>query len=107
MKKVYFRCYRCNENTNWITKEVVYSNGTIHIKGKCLECGNERLLPRDRERNEYIFYFGKHKGKNITEVPLDYLKWCLDKDVVGGGMAIAIIEILQENNIKVDNYRIR
>lgn len=26
---------------------------------------------------EFIFPFGKHKGKPISEVPADYLKWCL------------------------------
>lgn len=25
----------------------------------------------------FIFPFGKHKGKPISEVPVDYLKWCL------------------------------
>jgi hypothetical protein len=27
--------------------------------------------------NEYQFDFGKHKGSNLSDVPTDYLQWCL------------------------------
>ena len=103
----HLKCFHCNELVNWDVEEVMHSNGTIHRKGTCPLCGATRLLAQERKRTDHIFYFGKHKGKNITQVPLDYLKWCLDKDVIGGGMAWAALEILQENGIKVDNYRLK
>lgn len=27
---------------------------------------------------DFTLYFGKHKGKKLSEVPVDYLKWCLE-----------------------------
>lgn len=33
--------------------------------------------PSGEGSGEFIFPFGKHKGKPISKVPADYLKWCL------------------------------
>lgn len=34
--------------------------------------------------SEIKLRFGKYKGRKIKDVPIDYLKWCVDKDVLRG-----------------------
>ena len=32
----------------------------------------------DTSNDEIVFPFGKHKGKKLSDVPPDYMKWCID-----------------------------
>ena len=102
---IYKKCIFCKKEVEWKTAERIFANGTRHIQGTCFECGYTKLLPQEKIPEECIFHFGKHKGKNITEVPTDYLLWCLKEDVVGGGMALATLEYLQKKGIDIINYR--
>ena len=49
-----------------------------HIRANCSSCGSYiKFLPQE---GEYIFYFGKHKGKTLEEVAREectYIEWCL------------------------------
>lgn len=89
-----FYCVCSMEDTLHSEEVVVIANGQKRIKGKCGECGSERFLPENKKPEECIFYFGKHRGKNLLEVPKDYLSWCLDKDLLTGKMAIEACKIL-------------
>ena len=99
------RCIDCKKITVWEIWEVVHRNGMNHTKGECKECGQQKLLPKERTYEESILYFGKHKGKNITEIPPDYLVWALEKDVIGGGLAWKTLEYLKEIGVPILNYR--
>lgn len=41
------------------------------------------------------FWFGKHKGKTLDQVPRQYLDWCLEARAGGGEMVEAIADFLQ------------
>ena len=105
LEEIFLKCIRCKKVVEWKEEERTFSNGTIHIQGTCKECGYTKWLPQHKELSEHKFFFGKHKGKNITEVPLEYLQWALEKDVIGGGLALASIEYLKSKGIEVKNYR--
>jgi uncharacterized protein (DUF3820 family) len=77
-----------------------------NFKGRCDICGFEKYVPHGKKSaNDYILHFGKYKSKKITEVPISYLKWLIEKDVVGGGIAWTIVEILKDKNIDFKSYR--
>lgn len=47
----------------------------------CTQCGGKigGMLPHKIEADQVgdtVLFFGKHKGKPLKEVPVDYLKWC-------------------------------
>jgi len=67
------------------TERISLANGGHHIKASCTPCGRFiKFLPHDLPR----FYFGKHKGKNVTEVASNdpsYLDWCLSENVIRNG----------------------
>ncbi|MFH2018624.1 MAG: hypothetical protein ABII98_01390 [bacterium] len=89
-EEIYLKCIFCKKVVEWKKEELVFKNGTKHIRGTCPLCGYIKYLPQEKSFDKHIFYFGKHKGKNITEVPKDYLEWCLKEDIVGGGLRLAI-----------------
>lgn len=39
-----------------------------------------RHLVTTESSADYVIYFGKHKGKKLSDVPRDYLEWCLKAD---------------------------
>lgn len=41
-------------------------------------------------KRETVIWFGKHKGKRLSEVPRQYLEWCL-KERAGGGELVSDI----------------
>lgn len=48
----------------------------------CAWCGHQlsaglRSEVTKESSSEFQLYFGKHKGKKLSEVPKDYLEWCL------------------------------
>jgi DNA repair protein RadD len=38
-------------------------------------CGEPVYRKKKNKEEEYVFTFGKHNGKKLSEVPLNYLKW--------------------------------
>ena len=38
-----------------------------------------RQAPKRRFEDEYFLDFGKHSGKSVKEVPIDYLEWLAEK----------------------------
>jgi hypothetical protein len=51
--------------------------------GYCGDCAKElkRFLPHkvdESKAQETVLYFGKHKGKKLADIPVDYLEWCVD-----------------------------
>ncbi|MEK6880071.1 MAG: hypothetical protein AABY22_10705 [Nanoarchaeota archaeon] len=96
------KCFYCKKETEWKTEERIFSNGIVHIQGTCLDCGNKRILPKERSYEECILYFGKHKGKNITEIPTDYLVWSLEENLISGGTARKTIQYLKQKGIEVN-----
>jgi len=100
------KCFKCGiVPPHWETEIVTYSNGTEHLKGTCPICGSTTTLPKKKEFKDYVFFFGKHKGKNITEVPEDYLIWTIESDTASGGMALGILNYLEAKGININNYR--
>ena len=56
---------------------VVFKNGITHIRVECLECKKFIKWKEQPVQNSKL-WFGKHKGKKISEVPTDYLEWYRD-----------------------------
>lgn len=81
-----------------VLKEIPLPSGGSHIKCSCPGCGKYiKFLPH--QTGEAKFYFGKHKGKTVTEVmkiDKEYLRWLLTQDI-GGRIGQAIRQALQEN----------
>ena len=100
------KCIFCKKETEWkVLRERIFSNGTKHLEGQCEECHRVKLLPQEKPLEEYTLFFGKHKGQKITEIPIDYLKWCIESDTVGGGTAWAILKLLEQKGVDIKNYR--
>lgn len=61
--------------------EQEFKNKTVHIRLDCMGCGKFlRYLPQSNVNNDdFVMPFGKHKGKNIKDVPSDYLQWIYEK----------------------------
>jgi hypothetical protein len=56
----------------------VYSNDVTHHELYCLSCGHSKVgsMPKAQTGEDFVLYFGKHRGKRASEVPRDYLVWC-------------------------------
>lgn len=101
-----YKCFKCNKETEWEVKDRTFSNGLVHSWGTCSGCKTQRALPQHKTPEGCILWFGKHKGKNITEVPTDYLLWALSTDAIGGGTAWTTINYLKSKGVDVKNYRV-
>lgn len=49
--------------------------------GFCADCGRKLsgALPHAKTKDgleAFVFYFGKHKGRRMADIPKDYLVWC-------------------------------
>jgi hypothetical protein len=55
---------------------VVFKNGITHIKVECVDC-NRFIKWKPQNIETFKLWFGKYKGKELREVPTDYLKWYL------------------------------
>lgn len=79
--EIKINCYDCKEKVEVITEEKVFANGTKHIKATCPLCKRFiKWLPQ--EENNDMLYFGKHKGKRMSEVVMfdpDYLHWLCEE----------------------------
>ena len=47
--------------------------------------------------------FGKYKGTKLKNVPIDYLKWCVDNEVLKGK---ALLYAKQKLNYPKDKYQV-
>ena len=57
-----------------IEKTQTFKNGITHIRLECIDCG--RFIKYKPQHIEtFKLWFGKHKGKELKEVPKDYLEW--------------------------------
>lgn len=45
-------------------------------------------------KRETVIWFGKHKGKRLSEVPKQYLEWCLSARAGGGELVSDIADFL-------------
>jgi uncharacterized protein (DUF3820 family) len=52
---------------------------------------------KNKSPQDVIFYFGQYKGKNITEVPVDYLRWIVDNKAANYTMIERIKQYLTNN----------
>ena len=60
-----------------ISYPVLFKNGITHIKVECCDCG--RFIKwKPQSSRDFKLWFGKHKGKELREVPKDYLWWYLE-----------------------------
>ncbi len=51
--------------------------GSIYLSDDCwttCDCKYEKI-------NKMKILFGKHKGTYFKELPIDYLKWCYEKEI--------------------------
>ncbi len=71
-----------NGNGMWRLKsDIGYVTGVDIVTGKDLEKKKRRVTPKDKKEvksGEFKITFGKHAGKAIAEVGIDYLKWCVE-----------------------------
>jgi predicted nucleic acid-binding Zn-ribbon protein len=67
------------KHENTAEREKIFSNGTKHIERYCVDCG--RHIQYVSQNKEYIFYFGKYKGKSLRDVlseDYNYVYWLLE-----------------------------
>lgn len=64
-----------------IEREVMFKNNTKHIESRCVDCGKHvKYMPQPitlspEEIPEHVIVWGKHKGKRLCDIPIDYLGW--------------------------------
>ncbi len=58
-------------------REKIFSNNTKHIQLFCSICGKKYEF-KSQPVEDFILYFGKFKGKKLSETPREYLLWCLE-----------------------------
>jgi len=81
--RIYRRCLRCGESKKFVFSFVNSSRirTESHIL-RCAKCRNSfgSLPHKVDEQNvgDFVVYFGKHKGQKLSEIPVDYLKWCAE-----------------------------
>ena len=79
--KTKITCNNCQKEVEAVTEEKTFANGTIHISASCPLCEKWiKWLPQ--EENNDMLYFGKHKGKRMSEVVLtdpEYLHWLCEE----------------------------
>jgi len=66
----------------WGIARDLYENKKAEVNGDATPSPIEPSLGSPGEpqlSSEYVLEFGKHQGKKISEVPVDYLKWFLDQ----------------------------
>lgn len=69
-------CQKCG------CEDVVEKERGPHLGQYCAGCGAfDRWLPKPRsieESLEAVMPFGKHKGTKLSELPPDYIRWCIE-----------------------------
>ena len=51
----------------------------------------------------YILKFGKNKGKSLSEVDPQYLKWMLENDSIFESVRSKVKEYIETNNININD----
>ena len=75
-------CTTCKVSVDHEVDYKKMSDGRDMRSGKCSKCGHARALPLfDGPPEDQKIFFGKHKGKALKEVPVDYLTWLLTTDL--------------------------
>ena len=57
--------------------EQIFSNKTKHLRVECATCG-AFIKYKPYIIDTYKLWFGRHKGKMLKEVPVNYLQWYLE-----------------------------
>lgn len=79
------KCLKCGAIDKYYTE--LKANNNV---ARCSECD---AFIKNIPYNEPTFYFGKYKGKKVSEVEdMDYLKWVLAKTKQSASMRKAIQE---------------
>lgn len=59
----------------------VFKNGTVHIREECKSCKKFiRYVPQKVDTENYILYFGQHRGKKLKDIPRSYLEWVVKQE---------------------------
>lgn len=73
MSKLY--CKNCHNEKEYTTRKQTFSNGSVHIRATCKECGTFIKYMPQSEFKTYI-PFGKYKGMHTYQVSdVEYLQW--------------------------------
>ncbi len=65
------KCNKCGSENDYYTE--LKANNNV---ARCNKCNS--FIKNIPYQNEAIFYFGKYKGKKVSEIEdIDYLKWVL------------------------------
>lgn len=56
------------------TREQVYNN-IKHLELYCTGCGKHVRFLKSTTPETFVMPFGKHKGDQLQNIPLDYLHW--------------------------------
>lgn len=67
----------CEQNI--IEYPQIFKNGITHIRQECTEC--KKFLGWKPQNKPFKLWFGKHKGKLLSEVDEDYLDYLLTLDI--------------------------
>jgi len=67
-------CKKCGTENEFYTEQ-----SGKQLKALCNHCGGYiKFIPQDKPQ---IMYFGKHKGKLVSELDRGYIEWLLDSDI--------------------------
>ena len=53
---------------------------------------------------DFVIPFGEHAGKQLRDVPLDYLKWLMDKGIPKSGTLKDALEFFEEEIDRATDY---
>lgn len=99
-------CKKCNQEfdkslLSWQN----FKNGTKHLREECPNCRSFirfAVQPLDLNSvDEFVFTFGKFKGKKISEVDHNYLSWCANN--FDNNLGEKIRNYCNKNKIKYGN----
>ena len=82
-------------------RDRVIANGEKRIELFCIECGYGIRFVSHKTIDDFILWFGKHKGlKAVDVIKFDrpYIEWMLSKpNLIGGWKRQALTEYLKTN----------
>lgn len=87
-----------------------YSEPRASVKGGDGKVRTKRAIIRDLRafilRGDWVMTFGKHKGKRLDEVPLDYLRWFVEQPPIpyGGQASPGTVRFIERFKEGVRDY---